>query len=339
MPKTLVQSNMPDVKGMSPSQILALANRKSWAGKPPHDKKELARYEYLKTAYFESLRNSDIKAVKVMTGDIAENVTIAELEAEKKLTDEEMLDETQARFKVMSSYVRAMVQGKRMNLIISGAGGTGKSETVRRQVDAELEKHPAKKITFEKGKITPPMIYQLAWEHKEKGEILILDDADGIFQYDDSLMILKAIMDTSAERWVSWRTASKLPDHIEPKFKMEGCLIFLTNLNFAAMMESGSRQAVHLQALMTRAHYIDLKLHTPRQLVTWVSYMTRKHGIGISHGLTKEQQDEVLKWIKEHMNRLRDISLRTVVKLVETIDTAGGWTEDWRTMAEIEMFR
>lgn len=332
----------PNVQGLSPSAILSLAGRKSFAGKPPHNPQDRKRYEFFKDAYFAALRSQEISEAKIITGDLASNISLAEIEAEKKLSDQELLDRTQARFKVMQMFVKSLVEGgpksPTSGLIISGAGGTGKSATVTSIVDAELEKNPAKKISFEKGKVTPPMVYQLAWEHKEPGNILILDDADGIFQYEDSLMILKAIMDTNPERWVSWRTASKLPGEIEPKFKMEGKLIFLTNLNFAAMMEQGSRLAVHLQALMTRAHYVDLKLHTPRELVMWVSYMTRKFGIGVQHGLTKSQQDEVLKWIKENMDRLRDISLRSVTKLVDIIGMTG-WDGPWKEYAEIEMMR
>jgi hypothetical protein len=329
-----------ELEKMSPAAILKLAGRNSFAGRPPHDKKKYAEYIMYKSAWEKAIDRSEVSAVKMLTGDISANVTQEELEKDKGLSDEDMLDQIQARFKVMTAFIKAMAAGKKMNLIVSGAGGTGKSHATQTILEAEKEKHPSKKITFEKGKVTPPMVYQLAWEHKEPGEILVLDDADGIFQYDDSLMILKAIMDTSAQRWVSWRTAGKLPNDIEPKFEMKGHLIFLTNLNFAAMMQSGSRQSIHLQALMTRAHYLDLKLHTPRQLVTWVSYMTRKGGIGIKHGLTKDQQEEVLKWIRENMDRLRDISLRTVVKLVELIDvTEEGWNGPWREMAEIEMMK
>jgi hypothetical protein len=258
-----------------------------------------------------------------------------------QMSDEELLAFIKEKFDVMRSLITGVVEnGAPRALIIAGGGGVGKSYNVQDILDPYKEQ--GRNITYESGKVTPIQLYKLLWKYRNEGDIVVLDDTGAIFSSEDTVELLKAALDTKAERWISWRSeaGSLAAENVDPKFLYNGTMIFLTNKDMEALKNNGPvKMQPHMEALMTRAVYLDLALHHSRELLLWVNYITRKAGLLIQHGLTKDDQEIALKYLAENREQLREISLRTVIKLGEFMTAHGGAKGHWRKFANHTLLR
>jgi len=100
-------------------------------------------------------------------------------------------------FKNLDLYVQLIVNTDTTSLIVSGQPGVGKTYTVTNS----LEKLNADfvKIT---GRSTAYSLYIALYENN--GKIIIFDDCDKVLLDTDSQSILKAALDSSKNRKISW---------------------------------------------------------------------------------------------------------------------------------------
>lgn len=252
------------------------------------------------------------------------------------MTDEDLLKDVVRRFEVFGKIVNGCIEGDFNGLAVSGGPGIGKSHTA----ETLLEMRAAvkgNKFTIQKGFITPVMLYMLLYQHREKGQVVVLDDADSIFSHEDGLNIVKGALDSGKFRRISWMSDSALlkNNDVPNSFNFEGSLVFLTNRNFEVEMALGSKMKEHYEAFLNRTIYLDLRLHTPRELGVWVKYLVVKAKILIDLGLTAEQETMVLKYIDTNKEKLRSLSIRTALQL-------GGFVKmgaDWESMANMTLLR
>lgn len=253
-----------------------------------------------------------------------------------ELTDEDVLNRTAQHFALLQKVVRGVCEGAVRAVIISGAGGVGKTVTVEKILDQYQEEEGVLVETV-KSVISPIELYMFLYRNRESNHVVLLDDADNIFWNEDGLSILKAALDSSPKRKIAYMKQSPaLADAgIPNSFYFEGSMIFISNIDFQRTVDAGrGKVAPHLQALMTRSLYVDLKLHTPREVGLWVDYMVDKHGILLGEGLTKQQQDAVLEFIQKNRHRLRNLSIRTALKIAYHVKTSES-EEEWQTAAEL----
>lgn len=254
------------------------------------------------------------------------------------LTDEQVVNEISDRFDILGKITKGTAMGAIRSCIIAGAGGVGKTYTVENILDAAKESHGIT-VKIVRGKITPINLYMLLYENRASNAVVVLDDADGIFAEEDGVNLLKAALDTSAVRQISWmsQSAALTGNDIPDTFQYEGSMIFISNMNFQAIIDAGKMKiAPHLQALLTRTLYLDLKLHTPRELTLWIQHSVRKYGILIQEGLSVDAQEEVLSYMKENRDKLRSLSLRTVKQLAGFVKMD---PVNWRRDANVLMLR
>ena len=105
-------------------------------------------------------------------------------------------------------------------------------------------------------------------------------------------------------------SAERLPK----SFQFEGTVIFITNYDFDAMIDRGSRLAPHLSALVSRAHYIDLAMKNQRDYLIRIRQVVRS-GLLKNIGLDDTAQADVLNFIEKNAGRLRELSLRVALKI------------------------
>lgn len=303
-------------------------------GRPPKDPVKLAVYQELQK---KAAVNAPVAGTKGKKGAMLDVPALDDLpvsQDDPTLTDEEVIELTAERFNFMNKITAAACEGSVRSVIISGAGGVGKTYTVEEIVTRYYEDEGIHYETV-KGIISPISLYMLLYRCRTKNSVIILDDADNIFWNEDGLSLLKVALDSSSKRKVSWRSQSAAlkDDGIPQDFYFEGSMIFITNLDFQAIVDSGKGKLVpHMQALMTRTLYLDLKLHTPREVGLWIDYMVETHGILLGEGLSKEQQSDVLEYIADNRNGLRNLSLRTALKLAALVKMD---PENWRTAAKV----
>ena len=256
-------------------------------------------------------------------------------EASKRETDAQIEARLADRFDILDVLTEGTIVGNSRALIVSGAPGVGKSfgvEKLLRQYDPSGETY-----TIVKGYTRPTGLVKLLYQYRHAGNIIVFDDADSVFQDDIGLNILKCVADTTDRRTVSWLSEGKLVDEttaeiIPRSFDFEGGIIFLSNLNFEYLIDKGSRIAPHLEAMMSRAFYLDLSMRSKRDSLIRIRQVIKA---GMLSDLPPASRDDVVGFIEANFERMRELSLRSAVKLAALRKTSA----QWEKIARITMLR
>lgn len=250
-------------------------------------------------------------------------------------TDNQIDKRISERFDVLDTLSQGTTAGDIRALIVSGGPGLGKSFTVERVLNEyDPEGHS---FTIVKGYTRATGIVKLLYQFRHPGNIIVFDDADSVFNDDVSLNLLKAVCDTTERRVVSWLSEGKLIDEdtaeIVPRsFVFEGSVVFITNLDFDYLIDRGHKLAPHLEALVSRAHYLDLTLKSKRDYLVRIRQVVEQ---GLLNHLDVEAQADVLTFVEAYSDRMRELSLRAVIKLGALRST----NKNWEKIARITMLK
>lgn len=253
----------------------------------------------------------------------------------KNETDAEIMERLDERFDTIDMLANASCLGKIRSLIISGPAGLGKSYTVEKAVEA-YDPDGMRSI-IAKGFVKATGLYLLLHEYRHEGNVIVLDDADSIFRDEDALNILKGALDTSRQRIISWRSETKMTDAdgepIDRTFEFKGTVIFLTNVDFDEQIAKGSRMSPHFEALISRSHYVECDMHSTRDYVIRIQQVCDRGMLVDQKGLSRAQSTNVVDFIKEHKDRLRELTLRMALKLADLYKMDAGRFEQLARVA------
>ena len=265
----------------------------------------------------------------VTANKVAARNTLADLKVtfapETRETDAQIDARIGDRFEMLDILTDATIIGNSRALIVSGAPGVGKSFGVEKLLTAA---DPSRETwTVVKGYTRPTGLVKLLYQYRHSGNVIVFDDADSVFQDDVGLNILKCVADTTDRRTVSWLSEGKLVDEetgeIVPRsFDYEGSIIFLSNLNFDHLIERGSRLAPHLEAMMSRSFYLDLSMHSKRDCLVRIRQVIKA---GMLADLTLEQRADVVSFIEKNYQAMRELSLRSAVKVAALRKSSVQW--------------
>jgi hypothetical protein len=257
-------------------------------------------------------------------------------------TDEEILTRLRDRFEILDDMTRAVKSGKVRAMIVTGPPGVGKSFGV----ESVLAKHDVfanvaqdeklKKYEVVKGAMSALGLYSKLYHYSDKKNIIVFDDCDSVLLDDLSLNILKAALDTSAKRMIHWNTDSHLlrREGVPDSFEFKGGAIFITNIKFDHVRSKKLRD--HLEALESRCHYLDLTIDTEREKILRIEQVVAECGMLDKYEFEPWQAMEVVDFVKSNTHRLRELSLRTVLKVA---DLKHGFPDKWRAVAEVTCMR
>jgi len=269
--------------------------------------------------------------IKVSDADAYESVDAAPTQREE--TDEETIERLRERFEMLEDMTRAAKKGDVRAMIVSGPPGVGKSHGVEKVLGkhdliAQLGDRPAK-YQVVKGAMSPIGLYCKLFNYADKDNVLVFDDCDSIFSDELSLNILKAALDSKKTRTIHWNTDSfKLRNEGVPdSFEFKGSAIFITNLKFD---KTKGKLREHLMALESRCHYIDLTIDTEREKMLRIKQIVGD-GMLREYKFGEELQQEIVDFVDINKKRLRELSLRTVLKVA---DLAKAFPTKWEAMAE-----
>ena len=231
-------------------------------------------------------------------------------------TDAQIEAKLADRFQVLSDLAVAATIGEARGLIISGPAGLGKSYTVEKVLE---DYDPSGSVyVIVKGYVRPTAIIRLLHQYRHPGNVVVFDDADSVFFDDVSLNLLKAACDTTEKRIVSYMTENPMEDEdggIIPKsFQFDGTVIFITNMDFDKEIDRGSKLAPHFTALISRSHYMDLAMKTKRDYLVRIRQVIRD-GLLTKNGCSKQEEADVVAFIEDNVDSLRELSLRMAIKL------------------------
>jgi hypothetical protein len=245
-------------------------------------------------------------------------------------TDEEIEARINLRFDVMDMMARAAVQGDCRSMIVSGSAGIGKSFTVLSSA-SEL---PEERCSILKGKITPTGLFRTLWKHRFNNHLIVMDDADSVFDNETSLNFLKAACDSSDERFITWASNAQQidedGDEIPTTFEFRGALVFITNKDFKAEIARETRLSVHFEAMISRSHYIDLAIKTEREYMVRIRSVVYKSGMLDEYG--DRMRDEIVQFIDMNKTSMSELSLRIVKKIADLTRIS---PDNWRQIASV----
>jgi predicted AAA+ superfamily ATPase len=254
-------------------------------------------------------------------------------------TDEEIIERTRMRFEILKDMTKAVKAGDVRAMIVTGPPGVGKSFGVEEVLAKDDlfntlgERKPRYEIV--KGAMSAIGLYSKLYQFSDSKNILVFDDCDSILLDDIALNILKAALDSSKKRTISWNTDSRLlrSEGIPDKFEFKGGAIFITNLKFENVRSKKLQD--HLSALESRCHYIDLRMDTDREKILRIQQIV-KDGMLDSYELEDVAKDEVVNFINDHRGTMRELSLRTVLKVA---DLRKSFPANWQNMAKVTVMK
>ena len=262
--------------------------------------------------------------IKVLSKDdfemLQDGESVASTETAKVETDDEIIERLRERFEILEDMTYAACDGVVRGMVVTGPPGVGKSFGVEKVLKEagimkKLSQDSLRKFGVEKGAATPIGLYQLLYDYSADGSVLVLDDCDSVLYDELSLNLLKAALDSGKKRTLSWRSESRALSNngVPDQFEFKGSIIFITNVKFE---RTRGKLKDHLDAIMSRCHYLDLTLDTMRD-----KFLRCKQIVGDGmlneYKFSDEDKTDLMDYIYTNKNKLREMSLRMVLKIAD----------------------
>lgn len=281
--------------------------------------------------------------IKVLSKDdfemLEDGESVGSTETAKVETDDEIIERLRERFEILEDMTYAACDGVVRGMVVTGPPGVGKSFGVEKVLKEagimkKLSQDSLRKFGVEKGAATPIGLYQLLYDYSADGSVLVLDDCDSVLYDELSLNLLKAALDSGKKRTLSWRSESRAlaNNGVPDQFDFKGSIIFITNVKFE---RTRGKLKDHLDAIMSRCHYLDLTLDTMRD-----KFLRCKQIVGDGmlneYKFSDEDKTDLMDYIYTNKNKLREMSLRMVLKIA---DLKKMNAKKWKSYAESTCMR
>lgn len=235
------------------------------------------------------------------------------------------------RFAVLEKVAQGVADGHIRSAIVSGATGCGKTYTMESVFKAAKDQG---KIEYNcvRGTISAIVLYCELWNSRNKNSILVLDDTDSIYNDLDALNLLKAALDTNPVRQVHYNKESRvLADlGIEREFGFEGRVCFITNTDLTKAVEKNNKMSPHFAALLSRSIYCDLGIHNKREILVRIAQVVYSDKFLQDNNITRQHAERIMAWLGPNVNRVRVLSIRTVLQLANLVKV----DPNWQSLAE-----
>jgi len=257
--------------------------------------------------------------------------------SDDNLTDQEILDRIGKRVRVMDTITNSVIAGDIPSMVVYGAPGVGKSYSVMKALNDTARSDTEFKFDVIKGSVTAAGLYRALFNQRNGG-IVMLDDSDSIFKDEESLNLLKAALDSSDVRQLSWRKQSRWLEELAEEnglrledvqdFEFEGGVIFITNINLKEKAQADSRMSPHYSALISRSFYVDLTTDSTRARSLRVKQVFVDGTMATALGLDADQAEEIMEFISENKDELMEVSLRMANSIAKLyLADADTWKE------------
>jgi hypothetical protein len=245
-----------------------------------------------------------------------------------------------------------------MALVVQGPPGFGKTYTMKdilEEYDPSILENNKETETdgyyggylvgFMRGHARATGLFKLAYQYRQKGQVILLDDVDGVLKDLAGVNILKIATDTTRSRCISWGTEAILKNEfgqpIPRTFQFQGSIIFCTNLDLPTLAARDNDMAKHYKAILSRAHHVDVGLKTVREKVIRIKQVIADGALNDHDVIAKDMGiknlvEVVLDYVDEHAGEAKELDLRLPTKLADIILNN---TETWRDDADYTLLR
>lgn len=277
--------------------------------------------------------------IAARVAEAAEPVTDFETEFTQKETDDEAMVRIEQTFDMLNEVTAAASAGIICGLIVSGPPGIGKSFGVEATLKKEnmfltlRDDVPHYEIIG--GSVGAVGLYKALFLNRQKGFVTVFDDCDNILYDQDTLNLLKNALDSKPVRKLSWLYESRTlrEEDIPRNFEYKGSVIFLTNTDFDHVRSA--KLKVHLDAMMSRVHYLDLGISSQRDQLLRIKQVVRS-GMLRGYNFPPHIEDMIVDYITDNADYLRELSLRAVKKLADIVKMK---PDGWETFTEATLLR
>ena len=235
--------------------------------------------------------------------------------------DEAVISRIAERFEILDDMTKAVLNGDIRAMIVAGPPGVGKSYGIEAQLEKAnlFDQISGRRVKSEmiKGTASALGMYKALYKYSDDNSVIVFDDCDSILLDDVCLNLLKGALDSGKKRRISWLADSHSlrNEGIPDQFDFKGGVIFITNLKFDQMKSQKTRD--HLDAIQSRCHYLDLTLDTMRDKILRIKQIARTGMLFEDYDFDQIQQDEIIDFMTENQNKLREVSLRMAIKIAQ----------------------
>jgi len=312
--------------------FVTIRNTSPKAGHPPVQRVQVeqADFKLLDAAGEELGDHVTIDAGDGGKVEVGTNYEAAFVQAE---TEDEAMERIADTFLMLDKITDACARSVIRGLVVSGPPGIGKSFGVEKQLEAAnmFRKMAGQDPKYEvvSGGVSSIGLYQKLYYNRGADQVLVFDDCDGVLFEEECLNLLKAALNSGDKRRICWNKESRVlaTDDIPEHFDFEGSIIFLSNIDFERTISKGSRIAAHLEAIMSRCHYLDLEIGSLRDKLLRIKQIVRD-GMLTPYLFSPAEEAQVLNFVMENSEYLREVSLRMVKKIADFVKAdPKGWME------------
>jgi|GEM_PF-1146251 len=223
------------------------------------------------------------------------------------------------RFNFLAQLTRMVINKTAVSLIVTGMGGIGKSYVIKREI---MRKRLVKYDDYVsiKGFSTPRGLYRILWENN--GKLIVFDDCDEVLEDKIAKNLLKGALDSYDEREIHWITKTSdesLPD----SFDFTGQVIFISNKGQDSID----------QAILSRAMCIDLTL-SQEDLMKRMEFIIETSK-DFMPSFSKEMKIKALDIIKENLEGIGELSLRSLEKVLKILAGETLGTDEYETDGDV----
>jgi hypothetical protein len=122
---------------------------------------------------------------------------------------------------------------------------------------------------------------------------------------------------------------------VPDRFEFKGSAIFITNIKFEHVKSAKLKD--HLGALESRCHYLDLTLDTTRDKMLRIKQIMMD-GMLDHYDFEDGVKEEMYEYVDENKDKLRELSLRTVIKIADLRKMSGSG-DKWKRLAETTVMK
>ena len=230
-------------------------------------------------------------------------------------------------FSTLRTYVRMAARGEQHGVLVTARPGIGKSYQIEEVLRDEVRRDdsPCWDYSIKAGYVSPLALYETLYEQQADGNVLVLDDTEGIASSDTAASLVKAALEgqgSGDRRVVEWDSnSSRLDDDVPERFEFRGSLVLVFN-----DVPDGT---AHWDAVESRCMTYEMSLTFDERM-----NLIREVAKAPYDGLSYSERIETANWlIRNTTSEMDHVDLRSLFKTFDLRASSVVDGDEWKLHA------